>query len=139
MMNTLITIRTPPYLCFMFLCLCYTAQLTKGLKIQYFILNCINSIKSIFRFNSESDMTTFLQTEHQVYHLERDLYIPGNILFIDGYAMKTTDGSSTSLIAGSVTQRGYVEGVGSQARFYFILSFLQISIISSSQIITITA
>ena len=80
-------------------------------------------------------MTTFLQTEGYVSHLERDLYIPGNILFSDQHAMKTTDGSSTSLIAGSATQPGYVEGVGSQARFYFIPSFLQLS---SSQIITIT-
>ena len=72
-------------------------------------------------------MTTFLQTENYVYHLDRDLYIPGNILFIDGEALKTTDGSSTSLIAGSVTQYDYVEGVGSQARFNFIFSFLQLS------------
>ena len=73
-------------------------------------------------------MTTFLHTEvNYVFHLERDLSIPGNILFSDGSAMKTTDFSSTSLIAGSATQYGYVEGVGSQARFNFILSFLQLS------------
>ena len=73
-------------------------------------------------------MTTFLQTERTVVHLQRDLYIPGNILFSDSSAMKTTDRSSTSLIAGSTNQSGYVEGVGSQARFYYILSFLQLSI-----------
>ena len=72
-------------------------------------------------------MTTFLQTESYVYHLQKDLYIPGNILFSDRYAMKTTDGSSTSLIAGSATQNGYVQGVGSHARFSFIPSFLQLS------------
>ena len=80
-----------------------------------------------FRFNVESEMTTFLHTESFVYHLERDLYIPGNILFSDRYAMKTTDGSSTSLIAGSATQAGYVEGAGSHARFNNISSFLQLS------------
>ena len=72
------------------------------------------------RFNAESEMTTFLHTESIVYHLERDLYTPGNILFSDRYAMKTTDGSST-------TQAGYVEGVGSQAIFRLIPSFLQFS------------
>ena len=41
--------------------------------------------------------------------------------------MKTTDGSSTSLIAGSTNQSGYVEGVGSNATFNYIPSFLQLS------------
>ena len=41
--------------------------------------------------------------------------------------MKTTDGSSASLIAGSAIEFGYVEGVGSQARFNKIISFLQLS------------
>ena len=72
-------------------------------------------------------MTTFLQTESYVYHLQKDLYIPGNILFSDQYAIKITDGSSTSLLAGSATQNGYVQGVGSHARFSFIPSFLQLS------------
>ena len=72
-------------------------------------------------------MTTFLKTESYVYHLQKDLYIPGNILFSDRYAIKTTDGSSTSRIAGSATQNGHVQGVGSQARFSFIPSFLQLS------------
>ena len=72
-------------------------------------------------------MATFVHTEGYVNHLERDLYIPGNILFSDGSAMKTTDGSSTSLIAGSASQYDYREGVGSQAIFSFILSFLQLS------------
>ena len=62
-----------------------------------------------FRFNVKSEMTTFLHIECFVYHLEKDLYIPGNILFSDRYDMKTTDGSSTSLIAHSTTQAGYVE------------------------------
>ena len=90
------------------------------LLTQYLLLKCIQNIKSIFRINSESELTTFLHTENNVYDLERDLYMPGNILFSDGSAMKTTDGSSTSLIAGSAYQLGYVEGVGSQARFYYI-------------------
>ena len=47
-------------------------------------------------------MTTLLLSESVVFHLEADLYTPGNILFSDGHAMKTTDGSSTFLIAGSV-------------------------------------
>ena len=42
--------------------------------------------------------------------------------------MKTTDGSSASLIAGSAIEHGYVEGVDSQARFNKIISFLQLSI-----------
>ena len=80
-----------------------------------------------FRFNAESEMTTFLHTEDLVYHLDRDLYVPDNILFSNRYAIKTTDGSSTSLIAGSATQAGYVEGAGSHARFNYISSFLQLS------------
>ena len=41
--------------------------------------------------------------------------------------METTDGNDTNNIAGIATQYGYVEGVGTEARFYFISSFLQLS------------
>ena len=85
----------------------------------------INQIN--LRFNVGSEMTTFLKTENDVFHIDRDLYIPGHIFFLEGGAMKTTDESSTSLMAGSATHYAYVEGVGSQARFYIILSFLQLS------------
>ena len=71
-------------------------------------------------------MKTFLHAQCCVYYLERDLYMPGNILFSDAHALETTNGSSTSLIAGSATRYGYVEGVGTQARFNYIRSFLQL-------------
>ena len=60
-------------------------------------------------------------------HLERDKFVPGDIIFSDTNALKTTDGTDTHNIAGIATQSGYVEGVGTLARLYFITSFLQLS------------
>lgn len=51
---------------------------------------------------------------------------PGSIIFVDGHAIKETDGKTTRLIAGSVTNKGYQEGKGSTARFNYITSFVQL-------------
>ena len=60
-------------------------------------------------------------------HLERDKFVPGDIIFSDTNALKTTDGTDNHNIAGIATQSSYVEGVGTLARLYFITSFLQLS------------
>ena len=60
-------------------------------------------------------------------HIAEDEFVPGNLLFADGNALKTTDGTTTSLIAGSSIYGGYLEDGGSNARFRHIHSFLQLS------------
>ena len=45
-------------------------------------------------------MTTFIETESTVKHMEPDLFIKGNILYIDRCALKTTDGVTSTTIAG---------------------------------------
>ena len=72
-------------------------------------------------------VTTFVITKTWVDRLERDNIISNNIIFSDYHALKTTDGNDTYNIAGIATQSGYVEGVGTVARFNFITSFLQLS------------
>ena len=59
--------------------------------------------------------------------MELDKYRPGFIVYTDKHALMTSDGTTTHLIAGSSTQRGYREGVGAEARFYTISGFAQIS------------
>ena len=61
-----------------------------------------------------------------VTHIAEDLYIPGNILFSSDNSLKTTDGESNSIIAGSETP-GYTNGIGVEARFNFIGKFMQIN------------
>ena len=62
-----------------------------------------------------------------MYHIVEDEFVPGNLLFADRHALKTTDGTTSSLIAGSAISAGYVEDVGSNARFNGIFSSLQLS------------
>ena len=71
-------------------------------------------------------MTTFVTTESHVYHIEPDQYVPGNILFSDAHSLKTTDGTTTSLIAGS-SSSGYSTSSGSSARFRDITGFHQVT------------
>ena len=47
-----------------------------------------------------------------MYHIAEDEFVPGNLLFADGHALKTTDGTTTSLSAGSSTSTRYLEDVG---------------------------
>ena len=60
-------------------------------------------------------------------HIAEDEFVPGNLLFADGSALKTTDGTTTSLITGSSTSYGYIDGVGANAKFNHILSFVLLS------------
>ena len=66
-------------------------------------------------------MTLYVHTESYVYHIEPDLYIPGNILFSDGGSLKTTDGLLSSLIVGSAinAEYGFDEGPGEGNRALF--------------------
>ena len=59
--------------------------------------------------------------------MELDHYRPGYLVYTDKHALMTSDGTTTHLIAGSSTQGGYREGVGAEARFYYIRGFAQIS------------
>lgn len=66
-------------------------------------------------------------------HLEADSYRVGNIIYSQMSAILTTDGSSTSLVAGSGgldmsrESFGYLNGIGGDAKFDRILCFIQLS------------
>ena len=75
----------------------------------------------------KSTPTDFISTSYVVRHMELDRYRPGFIVYIDKHALMTSDGTTTHLIAGNFTQRGYREGVGADARFNFMTGFVQIS------------
>ena len=59
--------------------------------------------------------------------MEEDWYRPGFILYSDGYALKTSDGSDTTIVAGSPTENNYREAVGVDARFESLTGFTQIA------------
>lgn len=71
------------------------------------------------------EMTSLISTSNYVNRLEQDLCIPGNILFSDGFVLKTTDGISTTTVAGS--SQGHTVALGQQAKFTWISGFRQIS------------
>ena len=74
-------------------------------------------------------MTTLATSiDDTIYHIQEDSFVSGNLLIADGCVLKTSDGTVTSTIAcGPHWEPGYAEGVGVQARFNKILSFVQIS------------
>lgn len=75
-------------------------------------------------------MHRFTAAENYVWHLEPDLLILGNIALADGYSLKTTNGTTTNVIAGSATEKaesGNYNGFGSSARFNMITSFVQLN------------
>lgn len=62
-----------------------------------------------------------------MYHMEVDVTDSDSLIFSDLHALKWTDGINASLIVGSVRQSGYVEGVGAEARFYYITGFTRLN------------
>ena len=75
----------------------------------------------------KSSPTDIISTSDYVYHMDLDRYRPGFIVYTEKPALMTSDGTTTHLIAGNSTQRGYREGVGAEARFNDIAGFVQIS------------
>ena len=72
-------------------------------------------------------MTTFLDTTDHVSHMQEDLFVPGNILFSTTRSLKTTNGRITDHIVGHKTRQFYQEGIGKNAGFRIIESFLQLN------------
>ena len=70
---------------------------------------------------------TLIETDSYVYHIEPDLFINGNILYIDYCALKTTDGMTSTTIAGHSTTCYHHFAVGLLARFQELRGFRQIS------------
>ena len=72
-------------------------------------------------------MTTLIETDSYVSHIESDLFIKGNILYIDYCALKTTDGVTSTTIAGHSTTCYHHFAVGLLVRFDNLWGFRQIS------------
>ena len=81
----------------------------------------------IYYFRIEKSTTTnIISTSYNVYHMELDRHRQGFIVYTDKHALMTSDGTTTHLIAGNSTRIGYRDGVGADARFYYIDGFTQI-------------
>lgn len=80
------------------------------------------------RFDQDrAHMTTYIATSTSIYHMEIDLYTPGNVLFSEQSALETASSKKTSVVAGSVRSYEYAEGVGGEAKFNHIKGFHQTS------------
>lgn len=72
-------------------------------------------------------LSTYLETEGWVYHMEIDLANDNELLFTDNSSIKTTNGNSWSNIVGSASVPGYSDGEGASARFSLIKGFCQMN------------
>jgi len=77
------------------------------------------------RLNGYKKAEVYSTSTSIVHYMEKDEYIPGNILFTDGYSLRTTNGSSVSTIAGSPTSSGYSTSSGTSGRFSSLYGFYQ--------------
>ena len=78
--------------------------------------------------NLEPDWISVLpDTGYGVLFMEVDQYIPGNVLYVEGSAIKTLNlqTNETWLIAGDIEIRGYRNGYGGSVRFNIPSSFHQ--------------
>jgi len=80
---------------------------------------------SFCRLNRYKRAEAYSATTSTVYYMEKDEYIPGNVLFIDRYSLRTTNGISVSTIAGSPTSNGYSTSSGTSGRFSSLYGFYQ--------------
>ena len=62
-----------------------------------------------------------------MYHIAEDEFVPGNLLFADWNALKTTDGVTSTTIAGQSTTCYHHFAAGLLARFQSLSGFRQIS------------
>ena len=103
-----------------------------GTSIQFFLTIVIIEYL-VFVFNSlkfgrvEPYIMHLENSGLGIMHMEFDLFIPDNLLYIDGHSLKTLNMSSMTghLIAGLTKINGLKDGVGSEARFDHPYSFYQ--------------
>ena len=89
---------------------------------------CISYCLYCCSYSPENNrMTTFIETDSFVRHMEPDLFIKGNILYIDYCALKTTDGVTSTTIAGHSTTCYHHFPAGLLARFSSLQGFRQVS------------
>ena len=79
-------------------------------------------------YSPENDrMTTFIETESYVRHMEPDLFIKGNILYINRCALRTTDRVTSTTITGYSTTCYHHFAAGLLVCFSSLLGFRQVS------------
>ena len=66
------------------------------------------------------------RVEMGVHHLEKDVLIPGNIIYGNRNSLRTTNGADMSIVAGA-EDIGYLNGNLSSSKFNNIYGFLQLS------------
>lgn len=82
---------------------------------------------SRFIFGEMKNFTSFKPIlGNAVFHIEIDNTNSSRLIFIERGSIKTTDGVSTEILAGSDADLGYVEGVGSVAMFNYLRDFVQL-------------
>jgi len=81
--------------------------------------------RHFYRIQGYKKSEVYSTTTALVHHIEKDDCIPGNILFADGYSLRTTNGFSISTIAGSPTSSGYNDSSGTSGRFGYLFGFYQ--------------
>ena len=66
--------------------------------------------------------------EPAVTFIQEDTYIKGQYLALQGHALIqiNTEENLTSLLAGSISEEGFVDEIGKNARFHGLRSFLQL-------------
>ena len=88
------------------------------------------------RWTQPESVSGYISTSQPIRYMEEDVHTPGNILFTEDFAIKTTDGITTTTIAGSTSRSGsYREGTGSGASFSYLRGFAQIA--GTKQVFTI--
>lgn len=70
------------------------------------------------------EMSTLFQSRSVVYNIQEDLLNSNHLLFSDAFGIQMFNGSAVSSLVGNSTT-GYAEGVGEDARFRHIHSFVQ--------------
>lgn len=71
---------------------------------------------------------TFATASDNVIHLEMDEYYPGSVIYTDDHSVMTSDGVTSTTVAGNATEEGYLEGHGSEARFRNVFGFTQLTL-----------
>ena len=70
----------------------------------------------------ESTPKAKVKASSDVYHMDFDMFKPGFMIYTDFHSLKTSDGTTTNVIAGET--RGYREGVGAKAKFKSVTGFV---------------
>ena len=100
----------------------------KKIYYIYIYLVIVRLISSLhYSLSANDSLGSLVSTQRAVNSIAEDLFVKGNLLFSDGYQLRTTNLRTVTTTIVGANSDGYREDFGTEAYFKLITGFVQLT------------